>query len=105
MFRVLLVALLCLGCSERVWAPISAPVEITTTTLPSGTVGVPYSFTLEATGGDGTYTWALSGGPTLPDGLTLNPITGEISGTPTPPTPAQNHAIFKTISLIALNVG
>ena len=81
MFRALLIALLCLGCRERVWAPILAPVEITTTTLPGGTVGVPYSFMLEATGGDGTFVWSLNS--PLPDGLTLNPLTGEISGTPT----------------------
>ena len=80
-----------LACKGRVWAPILAPVTITTTTLPNGAVGVPYSFTLEATGGDGTYVWALNG--TLPDGLTLDPLTGEISGTPTTATPAATRSL------------
>ncbi len=59
-----------------------APLTITTPSLPSGTVGVLYSQILAATGGIAPYTWALSLG-TLPGGLTLNPSTGLISGTPT----------------------
>lgn len=49
--------------------------------LPSGTVGVPYSVTLQATGGTQPYTWSVVG--SLPPGLNLNSSTGEISGTPT----------------------
>ncbi|MFC1660074.1 putative Ig domain-containing protein [Gemmatimonadota bacterium] len=60
------------------------PVTITTTTLPSGIVGTAYSQTLAATGGDGTYAWAITGGA-LPGGLSLNPGSGVISGTPTTP--------------------
>lgn len=55
---------------------------ITTAAMPGGTVGVAYSATLVAVGGDGTYTWALLDG-TLPDGLSLNGTTGVVSGTPT----------------------
>jgi hypothetical protein len=41
---------------------------VTTSTLPSGTVGAPYSATLAATGGSGPYAhWALTSG-TLPRG-------------------------------------
>ena len=41
-------------------------VEIATTSpLPSAVVGVPYSHTLEATGGDGTYTWSLRQMPNI----------------------------------------
>lgn len=50
--------------------------------LPSGTINVPYSFTLTASGGVPPYTYALTAG-TLPTGLTLDPATGIISGTPT----------------------
>ena len=53
---------------------------ITTTTLPNGTVGTSYSQTLAA---DNNPTeWTVTVG-SLPDGLTLNQSTGEISGTPT----------------------
>lgn len=59
------------------------PLSITTASLlPGGTVGSVYSTTLAATGGTGTRMWSLLSG-TLPTGLTLNPSTGEISGTPT----------------------
>ncbi len=48
----------------------------------NGTVGTPYSVTLAATGGVGPYTYSVSAG-TLPAGLTLDPSTGAITGTPT----------------------
>jgi hypothetical protein len=60
---------------------LPAPPNITTTTLPGGTVGQPYSQTLQATGGTGTLTWSLSGG-SLPAMLSLSPA-GVISGIPT----------------------
>ena len=55
---------------------------ITTGALPGGTQSVPYSVTMSAAGGTPPYTWSLRFG-TLPSGLTLNPSTGVISGTPT----------------------
>ena len=58
------------------------PVSITTKHLPRGHVGHAYSATLAATGGATPYTWAVTSG-TLPAGLTLDPSTGVISGTPT----------------------
>ena len=61
-----------------------SPLSITTTSLPIGIVGVAYSQTLTATGGNIPYTWALApGSQPLPVGLTLAPSTGIISGTPT----------------------
>ncbi len=64
-----------------------APVTITTTSLPSGQVGVAYSQALQASGGTGTYTWSISSGA-LPGGLTLN-ASGQISGTPTASGPSS----------------
>jgi hypothetical protein len=55
---------------------------INTTTLLSGIFGIPYSATLAASGGNPPYTWSVFTG-TLPTGLTLNSVTGVISGTPT----------------------
>ena len=61
---------------------ISPALAITTTSpLPAGTVGVNYSQTLTATGGSGTYTWALTVG-SLPSPLLLNSSTGAITGQP-----------------------
>ena len=60
-----------------------AALSITTTTLPSGTVGAAYSASIAAQGGTPPYTnWSLSSG-SLPLGLTLNATTGAITGTPT----------------------
>jgi hypothetical protein len=54
---------------------------ITTVSLPAGTVGTAYSQALAAAGTT-PVTWSVDSGA-LPDGLSLNPSTGTISGTPT----------------------
>jgi hypothetical protein len=56
------------------------PLSVTCS-YPSGQVGVAYSSFLVATGGTPAYTYSISGG-SLPTGLTLNPSTGAITGTP-----------------------
>lgn len=58
------------------------PLMISTTTLPSGQVGVAYSATLAATGGTPPLIWSTTSG-TLPAGLNLNASTGAITGSPT----------------------
>jgi len=58
------------------------PVSISTTSLPNGTIGVAYGpITLAATGGTGSYSWAVTSG-TLPAGLSLS-TSGVLDGTPT----------------------
>jgi hypothetical protein len=57
------------------------PVVITTSSLPNGKVGQPYSFTLQGAGGTLPYSWSVI--PALPQGLTLNAATGTVTGTPT----------------------
>jgi len=59
----------------------AVPLSISTTTLPSGTAGTPYSEPITAIGGVYPYTWSVTGGK-IPDGLTLNTSTGVVSGTP-----------------------
>ena len=55
------------------------PLAITTTSLPGGVVGSPYSANLGAEGGVQPYTWSATG---LPAGLQIS-AQGQISGTPT----------------------
>ncbi len=62
-------------------APIPPP-SITTTSLPNGNVGIPYSQQLQATGGSGTLTWTIIAG-SLPDGFSNISAGGLISGQPT----------------------
>jgi hypothetical protein len=57
------------------------PLEITTTSLPAGTVGQAYSAQLNAQGGTPPYSWSITAG-SLPPGLSLS-SDGVISGTPT----------------------
>jgi len=61
---------------------IYATLTVGTTSPANGIVGIAYSQTLVAAGGQAPYTWSVSSG-TLPTGLTLNGSAGVISGTPT----------------------
>jgi len=46
-------------------------------------VGVPFHVKAQATGAKGTYAWSVDPSTPLPAGLTLDPASGAISGTPT----------------------
>ena len=61
---------------------LTPPLTITSTALPSGTIGASYSTTMAAAGGKTPYSWSLVSGM-LPPGLALTTTTGTISGTPT----------------------
>ncbi|MCX6006646.1 MAG: putative Ig domain-containing protein, partial [Chloroflexi bacterium] len=87
-------------------ASSSSTLVISTTSLASGTIGAFYSATLAATGGSGSYTWALTSG-SLPTGLTLS-TSGIIFGTPTVASTysfkvlaydSESHLITKNLSI------
>ncbi|NDV14111.1 autotransporter domain-containing protein [Crenobacter caeni] len=62
---------------------VTAPtLNLTPSTLSRGTVGTAYSATFSASAGAAPYSYSITTG-SLPGGLSLDPATGEISGTPT----------------------
>jgi hypothetical protein len=61
---------------------VNPALGITTTSLPLALTGTSYAQTLQAEGGITPYTWSITQG-TLPDGLSLDAGTGQITGTPT----------------------
>ncbi len=67
------------GSAQVTVSPL--PLAITTSSLPPGTVGVPYSQTVAATGGVTPYSWSIASG-SLPPGVNLSGA-GLVSGTPT----------------------
>lgn len=70
------------GCGDVISTPPPpAPIMISPSTAPSGTVGFSYNLTLSASGGRAPYTWSVGTG-TLPSGLSLNANTGALSGVP-----------------------
>ena len=82
---------------------VNAPVSITTSTpLPQGDVNSNYSQALTATGGSGTYTWAVAAG-TLPGNLSLNPTTGVICCMPS--TAGTSHFEIKATDSLHLPSG
>ncbi|SEF77781.1 Putative Ig domain-containing protein [Bryocella elongata] len=68
--------------SQSYTLTVNASLSVTSATLPSAVVGSAYSTTLTATGGSGSYTWAIASGSSAPAGLSLS-TAGVLSGTPT----------------------
>src|SRR5208337_3281169 len=59
--------------------PASGLSILTASPLPAGTVGIPYSGALDASGGTGTYQWTITAG-SLPSGISLASFGGVLSG-------------------------
>jgi hypothetical protein len=73
---------------------------VTTSSLPEGRGGVPYSASLLASGGKAPLTWSLFSG-SLPTGLTLS-STGSISGTPSSGTTSFTARVADANGRVAL---
>lgn len=70
------------------------PLTIATpSTLPEGISGRPYTLALAAAGGSGALRWGLDG--TLPDGMTFDPETAQIRGTPRAGTPRPVELVLR----------
>ncbi len=63
---------------------VAPSLTITTPPELSGSVGTAFSQLLTGTGGRAPYTWSVTAG-SLPPGLILDGVTGELRGTPTAP--------------------
>ena len=74
-------------------SPVPTAPTITSATPPGGTVGVPYHFTVVATG---TAPLAFTDAGTLPPGLVIDTNTGAVTGTPT-------SAVSQSVTITANN--
>jgi len=92
--QLLLTLLVILLSTLLLITPAEAAPAIFPSVLPPGQVGVSYSTTLVAAPITPPANWVVTGG-TLPPGLTLDPPTGTISGTP---TTAGTYAFFVTVT-------
>jgi alpha-tubulin suppressor-like RCC1 family protein len=59
---------------------VAADLTVDPSSLPVGEIGAPYSARAQGTGGAAPYTWSAD---SLPQGLSIDPESGTISGTPT----------------------
>jgi Putative Ig domain len=68
------------AASVDLYTATPIPVSITTTSLPTGTIGHFYAATVGISGGEGPFTWSEAG--SLPPGLRFDASTGQVTGTP-----------------------
>lgn len=82
-------------------------ITIVTSSLPTAASTDSYSYTLQAVGGAGAYTWSVSSGA-LPAGISLNSSTGALTGTPTggtsSPTFQVTDGTHTTTAVLTLSV-
>ena len=71
---------------------MSEALAITTGSLPDAEVGKNYKKMMQRSGGIGPFTWSVA--PPLPAGLSLDPVTGEISGNPAEGTDGEYTLTF-----------
>ncbi|MDI1463405.1 fibronectin type III domain-containing protein [Catellatospora sp. KI3] len=83
-FRVAAINAAGTGPESAASAPVTvnAPPALTFAPPPAGKAYTAYRHQLTVEGGTSPYTWSVSAG-SLPDGISLAPATGVLSGTPT----------------------
>ncbi len=69
------------AATQNVTVQINSALSVSTTSVPTGEVGVAVSYQLQYAGGSGTGSWLAAGG-TLPNGVTISG-SGVVTGTPT----------------------
>jgi hypothetical protein len=69
------------------------PFSITTTSLPSGSIGQAYSQPVQTIGGTPPLTFSIIPTGTLPPGLSLNSTTGVVSGVPVVPAGTSSFTV------------
>jgi large repetitive protein len=81
---------------------ILAPLAATVGSAPAAEVGIDFGgITPTATGGKGPYAWSAVG---LPAGLTLDPATGAIAGTPTAAGSFTAHLTLADTTTTKVNI-
>lgn len=94
-WMALILYLFVFGCTTGP-APTPVGLAITTTALPVAVEGSLYSATVQAVcvgACVAPVTWSTSCGTVLPPGLSLNPVSGAITGTPPVGTVPSGSAI------------
>ena len=71
---------------------VGQSLAITSNNLADAEVGKNYKRMIQRSGGIGPFTWSVA--PPLPDGLNLDPATGEISGNPAKGTEGEYALAF-----------
>lgn len=81
-FIVCLLALISISPSSLAQTRRRQGLQIITPALPAPVSGEKYDIQLRVIGGRPPYRWSVQGGTALPAGLSLDPSTGRITGTP-----------------------
>ncbi|MFI5927686.1 fibronectin type III domain-containing protein [Micromonospora sp. NPDC051543] len=83
-FRVAAINAAGTGPQSASSAPVTVnpPPNLTFAPPPPGKAYVPYQYQLTVSGGTSPFVWSVSSG-NLPPGLSLDPVTGLLAGTPT----------------------